>query len=289
MIETYRDKPGALIPVLQMAQGIFGYLPEVALKRVARGMSKPYSEVAGVVGFYSFFSTVPRGRNLIRVCLGTACYVRGGMAVLEALKKELGIDVGETTEDREFSLEVARCFGACGLAPVITINDVVHHRVKPARISEILAQYAPESDVGRRSRRKERVTMADKIKSPADLLAMAGKAKEDIDLRSGAKEIKVTVHMGTCGIAAGARDVVVAFLTEIADAKLDNVTIHQSGCAGLCEMEPMATVQFADGAVYHYGHLEEPGQGARDRAVAPGRTAARSPSTSSSRRSAAQR
>jgi NADP-reducing hydrogenase subunit HndB len=98
--------------------------------------------------------------------------------------------------------------------------------------------------------------MADKIKSPADLLAMAGKAKEDIDLRSGAKEIKVTVHMGTCGIAAGAREVVVSFLTEIADAKLDNVTVHQSGCAGLCEMEPMATIQFADGSAYHYGRLE---------------------------------
>jgi NADP-reducing hydrogenase subunit HndB len=98
--------------------------------------------------------------------------------------------------------------------------------------------------------------MAEKIKNPADLLAMAKKAKEGIDLRSGAKEIKVTVHMGTCGIAAGARDVVVNFLTEIADAKLDNVTIHQSGCAGLCEMEPMATVQFADGGVYHYGLLE---------------------------------
>jgi NADH:ubiquinone oxidoreductase subunit E len=146
VIAMYKQKPGALIPVLQLAQGIFGYLPEVALKRIARGMNKPYSEVAGVVGFYSFFSTVPRGRNLIRVCLGTACYVRGGMAVLESIKKELGVDVGETTEDREFSLEVARCFGACGLAPVLTINDVVHHRVKPARIREVLAQYAPQPD-----------------------------------------------------------------------------------------------------------------------------------------------
>jgi NADH:ubiquinone oxidoreductase subunit E len=145
VIERYRDKPGALIPVLQMAQGICGYLPEFALKHIAKQMKKPYSEVAGVVGFYSFFSTEPRGRNLVRVCLGTACYVRGGMAVLEALKKELGIDVGETTEDREFSLEVARCFGACGLAPVITVNDVVHHRVKPARIDEILAQYGSDA------------------------------------------------------------------------------------------------------------------------------------------------
>lgn len=98
--------------------------------------------------------------------------------------------------------------------------------------------------------------MAEKIKSPADLLSLAQKAKEDVDLRSGAKEIKVTVHMGTCGIAAGARDVVVNFLSEVAEAKLDNVTIHQAGCAGLCEMEPMATVQFADGGVFRYGLLD---------------------------------
>ena len=131
VIAEYKDKPGALIPVLQIAQGIFGYLPEVALKRIARGLGKSYSEVAGVVGFYSFFSTVPRGKHLVRVCLGTACYVRGGTRVLDALKKKLGIDVGETTADRQFSLEVARCFGACGLAPVIMIDDDVHHRVKP--------------------------------------------------------------------------------------------------------------------------------------------------------------
>lgn len=151
VIADYKEKPGALIPVLQIAQGIFGYLPESALKKIALGLGKPYSEVAGVVGFYSFFSTVPRGRNIVRVCLGTACYVRGGLAVLDALKHELGIDVGETTEDREFSLEVARCFGACGLAPVITINDEVHHRVKPKRIAAVLEQYAPELVAAERS------------------------------------------------------------------------------------------------------------------------------------------
>jgi NADH:ubiquinone oxidoreductase subunit E len=141
VLSQYRDKPGALIPVLQIAQGIFGYLPEAALKRIALGLNKPYSEVAGVVGFYSFFSTHPRGRHLVRVCLGTACYVRGGQRVLEAVKQKLGIDVGETTQDRQFSLEVARCFGACGLAPVLTIDDEVHHRVKPNRIEDVLAKY----------------------------------------------------------------------------------------------------------------------------------------------------
>jgi len=151
VIGEYSGKPGALIPVLQLAQGIFGYLPEVALKHIAREMRKPYSEVAGVVGFYSFFTTVPRGKHLVRICMGTACYVRGGVQVLDALKKELGIDIGGTTEDRLFSLEIARCFGACGLAPVITVNDDVHHRVKPKRVNEILAQYAEEPVAAERS------------------------------------------------------------------------------------------------------------------------------------------
>jgi NADH-quinone oxidoreductase subunit E len=141
VIEAYRDKPGALIPVLQMAQAIIGYLPECALKRISKGLDKPYSEVAGVVGFYSFFSTTPRGKHMIRVCLGTACYVRGGKQVLEALQQKLGIEVGGTTEDRMFSLDVARCFGACGLAPAIMVDDDVHQRVKPARIQAILDQY----------------------------------------------------------------------------------------------------------------------------------------------------
>jgi NADH:ubiquinone oxidoreductase subunit E len=151
IIASYKEKPGALIPVLQIAQGLFGYLPEVALKRVALGMGKPYSEVAGVVGFYSFFSTVPRGKHVVRVCLGTACYVRGGIDVLNALSKDLGIEVGGTTEDRQFSLEVGRCFGACGLAPVIMIDDDVHHRVKPKRIGAILEQYAEEPVAAERS------------------------------------------------------------------------------------------------------------------------------------------
>lgn len=142
ILTEYRNKEGGLIPALQIAQGLFGYLPEPVLRRIAKGMDKPYSEVAGVVGFYSFFSTQPRGDNVIRVCLGTACYVRGGKQVLDALKKELSIDVGQTTENKAFTLEIARCFGACGLAPAIMINDDVHQRVKPARIRQILAPYS---------------------------------------------------------------------------------------------------------------------------------------------------
>jgi NADH:ubiquinone oxidoreductase subunit E len=142
IIKDYCGKPGALIPVLQIAQEMFGgYLPDAGIKRIADGLNKSYSEVAGVIGFYSFFSTVPRGKNLIRVCLGTACYVRGGKAVLDAIKKYLSIDVGETSADSLFTLEVARCFGACGLAPAVMINDDVHKRVRPHKVPELIESY----------------------------------------------------------------------------------------------------------------------------------------------------
>ena len=141
VLEEYKHVPGALIPVLQIAQGMFGYLSEEALKRISLALDKPYSEVAGVVGFYSFFTTVPRGEHLVRVCLGTACYVRGGKEVMQALKAALNVEVGETTSDRVFSLDIGRCFGACGLAPVIMVDDDVHQSVKPAKVAKILDRY----------------------------------------------------------------------------------------------------------------------------------------------------
>jgi len=141
VLKSYVEVPGALIPVLQIAQGMFGYLPEAALKKISVALNKPYSEVAGVVSFYSFFSTVPRGKHMVRVCLGTACYVRGGKQILQAMRSALNIEVGETTSDRAFSLDVGRCFGACGLAPVIMIDDDVHQSVKPAKVAKILDQY----------------------------------------------------------------------------------------------------------------------------------------------------
>jgi NADH:ubiquinone oxidoreductase subunit E len=140
-IAEYRHVPGALIPVLQIAQGLYGYLPEVALYRISEGLGKSYSEVAGVVGFYSFFSTTPRGRHTIRVCLGTACYVRGGKRVLESFKHSLGVDVGGTTPDRRFTLEVARCLGACGIAPACLVGSAVHQSIKPNQVPAILQKY----------------------------------------------------------------------------------------------------------------------------------------------------
>ncbi len=141
IIDTFSGVKGALIPVLQTAQNLFGYLPEPVLKKVSLRLNIPYSEVAGVVSFYSYFSTIPRGKNIVRVCLGTACYVRGGKEVLEAIQDYLEIEVGGTTEDRVFSLEVGRCYGACGLAPVVMINDDVFQRVKPSKVKDMLVPY----------------------------------------------------------------------------------------------------------------------------------------------------
>jgi NADH:ubiquinone oxidoreductase subunit E len=155
VLAQYIGTPGALIPVLQIAQTMFGYLPETALKKIAVALNKPFSEVAGVVSFYSFFSTVPRGKHLVRACLGTACYVRGGKEVLAALKQALNVEVGETTSDRLFSLDVGRCFGACGLAPVIMIDDDVHQRVKPTQLSKILDGYRTEEEAVQKAKAAE--------------------------------------------------------------------------------------------------------------------------------------
>ena len=148
VLEDYRGVPGALIPALQVTQALFGYLPESALKKISLALDKPYSEVAGVLSFYSFFSTVPRGKHLVRVCLGTACYVRGGKEVLAALKNVLRVEVGETTSDQAFSLDVGRCFGACGLAPVIMIDQDVYQRVKPAKVARLLEAYRHDGAAG---------------------------------------------------------------------------------------------------------------------------------------------
>ena len=141
VIEQYREKEGSLIMVLHAAQEIFGYLPMELQEFIADGMEIPVSEVSGVVSFYSFFSTQKRGKHTIRMCQGTACYVRGGKKVVDAIKNELDVDVGGTTADGQFTFEIARCIGACGLAPVMTINDEVYGRLTPDEVDKILDKY----------------------------------------------------------------------------------------------------------------------------------------------------
>ncbi|MBN1380054.1 MAG: NAD(P)H-dependent oxidoreductase subunit E [Deltaproteobacteria bacterium] len=142
IIAKYKDKPGGLIPVLEEAQMELEYLPIPVQKRVALGLNLPFSRVYGVVTFYSFFTMEPRGKHTVRVCLGTACYVRGGKAIAEVMEKNLGVQEGGTSADRMFTYETVRCLGACGLGPVVVVDDDVHGRVKPAKVKEILSQYS---------------------------------------------------------------------------------------------------------------------------------------------------
>ena len=141
IIEKFKGKPGGLIPVLEEAQVALEFIPLSVQKRIASGLNLPLSRVYGVVTFYSFFTMTPRGKHTVRVCLGTACYVRGGKALTDALEKQFGIKQGETTADRMFTLESVRCLGACGLGPVVVVDDDVHGRLKPGKVKEILSQY----------------------------------------------------------------------------------------------------------------------------------------------------
>lgn len=141
IIQKYQEKRGALIPVLEECQNVCGYLPVEVQKRIAEDLNIPGSTVYGVVTFYSFFTMVPKGRHTIRVCLGTACYVRGGKSNLNYLQDELGVEVGGTTGDLRFSLNSVRCLGACGMAPAMVVDDDTYAQVSRKDIMEILDRY----------------------------------------------------------------------------------------------------------------------------------------------------
>ncbi len=141
VIAEHKGEQGALMPVLQSAQNIFGYVPEEVQRFIAEGLGVTLSEVYGVATFYSQFSLEPNGEHVIGVCLGTACYVKGSQKVLDRLAEELDVEVGKTTKDGKFTLNATRCLGACGLAPVMMIGDEVYGRLVPDDIPDILAKY----------------------------------------------------------------------------------------------------------------------------------------------------
>ena len=141
VIEAEKGQKGALIPVLQKAQEIYGYLPIEVQRMVADGLSVPLQEVYGVATFYSFFSLQPKGKYKISVCLGTACYVKGSGDIHQRLLERLGIEDGGCTPDGKFSVEACRCIGACGLAPVLTVNEDVYGRLTVDDVDGILAKY----------------------------------------------------------------------------------------------------------------------------------------------------
>jgi NADH:ubiquinone oxidoreductase subunit E len=141
VVDKYKGTDGCLIQVLHEAQDIFGYLPLEVQQCISKKLGLSLSTVSGVISFYSFFSITPKAEHSIKICLGTACYVRGGEKIVEAIEKELGVKVGDNTPDNKFSFQLTRCLGACGLAPVIMIDEDVHQRVSASDVKDILAKY----------------------------------------------------------------------------------------------------------------------------------------------------
>ncbi len=141
VFEKYRGQEGALIPVLQEAQEIYGYLSEEVLASIGKHLHIPLSRIFGVVTFYAQFYTTPRGRYTVRVCRGTACHVRGGKYVLKAVQQALGIGEGETTPDFKFTFETVACLGACALSPVLLVNKNYYGKLTPAKVEQVLKQY----------------------------------------------------------------------------------------------------------------------------------------------------
>lgn len=141
VIEKKGKTPDSLIEILHGVQEELGYLPAEVLEYIAHELRVPPGQVESVVTFYSFFTMTPRGRHTVKVCQGTACYVRGGKQLLEAAEKVCGCGVGETSEDLRYSLDIVRCVGACGLSPVMTVDDEVHERVKPTKLADLLSRY----------------------------------------------------------------------------------------------------------------------------------------------------
>ena len=141
IIDNTKGQAGALIRVLQQAQWLFGYLPAPVIKTISRDLKVPLSEVYGIISFYHFFSTVPKGKYIIQVCMGTSCYVKGGQRILDALKKERSLEPEGITDDGKFSLETIRCLGCCGLSPVMSVGGDVHGKVKASKLNDILDSY----------------------------------------------------------------------------------------------------------------------------------------------------
>jgi len=141
VIARHKNQKGALMPVLQAAQDIYGYMPEEVQRMVAAGMDVSLSEVYGIVTFYAQFSLTPKGKYKISICMGTACYVVGAGEILKRFERELDIKDGECTEDGLFSIDSARCVGACGLAPVISVNEDVYGKLNEEMVPEILSNY----------------------------------------------------------------------------------------------------------------------------------------------------
>ena len=248
-IEANRNVPGPLIQVLHRAQKIFGYLPLEVQHFVARELNVPLAKVFGVITFYNFFRLDPIGDHVINLCLGTACHVKGASDIIKVMEKELGIKVGGTTADRFYTLSTARCFGACGLAPVMMLDEEVHGRLNPQKTIKILRDLKAEAaGPGQTDKQGEKMKLE-------DLKKIREKTEKDMLLRAGKTRLQVVVGMGTSGIAAGARETLKVLLEEVEKRNLRDVIVRQAGERGLSSHEPIVTVMEEGKPSVVYGNV----------------------------------
>ncbi|MDA8242917.1 MAG: NADH-quinone oxidoreductase subunit NuoF [Elusimicrobia bacterium] len=227
----YGDRKGSLIPLLQLIQSRFGYLPRPAIERLAERMGVAPAEIIAVYSFYAQFRTTPVGKHHIKVCHGTACHVAGADKVSSALHEELGIGHGQTTQDGEFSVEDVACLGCCSLAPVVMVQDETHGGVTPDKVKKLVKE-----------------TRAGGC-ACAEAAGKAAKAPGSARPAPGVSLVRV--GMGSCGVAAGARKTLAAVTEAAAQAGLD-VPVMSTGCNGMCHEEPLLEV-VQDGHSYFYG------------------------------------
>lgn len=281
VLAAARRRPGGLIPALQQVQELLGYLPPAVQNYIALALGRSAAEVYGVTSFYAFFTMKPRGRHLVRVCLGTACYVVGSGLIVDALKEHLAVEVGGTTADRCISLEGVRCVGACGLAPVVVVDGEAHGGMTFEKTRAVLDPLRdrdagahgddrplPVRPAASGSDRRPASAGAPGTPSaaaqrgrttalrPQDLERIRDSVRGVVNLRDGDARVKVTVHLGTCGLAAGAQRIVDVMTEEIERRQLADVLLTSSGCAGLCNHEPMMTVEVRGEPPVKYARLD---------------------------------
>ena len=259
IIDGYGADQQFSLAILQDIQKTYNYLSREALEQTAKRLQLSQSEVFRLATFFSAFSLEPKGVFAIKVCLGTACHVRGGSRILETLERELGITSGHTTPDGKFSLDAVRCLGACALAPVVVVNEEPYASLTPDKVTRLISQLGSgEAEQAEASVDRAGVLPGEpaaRVESEAehaasgmpilgtleDLVRLEEQFREEILARDQAST-KITIGMGTCGISAGARAVRQAVLAEC-DARNIDARVTAVGCIGMCWREPLVDIQ----------------------------------------------
>jgi len=267
IVDYYDAQRANTLAILQDVQREYSYLPREALKLVADRLDTPLGEIHGMATFFTAFSLEPKGEYVCKVCVGTACHVRGGGRILETLERELGISAGQTTPDGRFSLEAVRCLGACALAPIVVVNEVPHASMNPDKtvrlIQELASRPLERSEVSRPSPTDVSGAAAlwegaaEKTIAKAESLEGLRMARElfKAEIRTQReKHPTITIGMSTCGISAGAGEVMSAVLAEV-ETRAIEADVVPVGCVGMCSKEPLMDIQLAGGARVTYGNL----------------------------------